>query len=277
MNEIQLRLRVDSAVANATYPLAIDLFQAAPGAVQGQVAAGQVFLGRITYNAADAGLTVTRRFTPTSMPEPGDLIVATATDALGNTSEFSLAMPTNIAAFRVTDLGDSADLNGNDCICATASDTCTLRAAIQTANACPGSNAIAFALAGTITPATPLPALSDPSGVLIDAFTAPGAQVNTPDHQLDRCRAGRGPEWPAADICRAEHDQRQQPCAWPGHLRLWRRRHRCQRRRREHYRRQLHWHGPRWRSGARGQPVGIQLQGVRMTTTSAPPHWKAVT
>lgn len=179
VNEIQLRLRVDSAVANATYPLAIDLFQAAPGAVQGQVAAGQVFLGRITYNAADAGLTVTRRFTPTSMPEPGDLIVATATDALGNTSEFSLAMPTNIAAFRVTDLGDSADLNGNDCICATASDTCTLRAAIQTANACPGSNAIAFALAGTITPATPLPALSDPSGVLIDAFTAPGAQVNT--------------------------------------------------------------------------------------------------
>lgn len=180
IDQIQVRVRVDSNPASVNYPMTIDIYQAEPGAAVGEVAASHVFIGQVSYSATDAGLTVTRRFTPLVMPATGDLIVATATDALGNTGEFSLAAPTNIPALNVTDLGDAADLDGSDCTCATASSTCTLRAALETANACPGSNAIAFSVAGIITPTTPLPPLADSSGgVLLDAFTAPGAQVNT--------------------------------------------------------------------------------------------------
>lgn len=180
IDQVQMRVRVDSALDYASYPITIDIYEAEPGAVEGQVAAGATWLGQITYNSADAGLTVARRFTPVTMPQTGTLLVATATDALGNTSEFSLARHTNIAALYVTDLGDAPDANGNDCVCATAGGTCTLRAALQTANVCAGSNAIAFSLAGVIAPASSLPALSDPTGgVVLDAFTAPGAQANT--------------------------------------------------------------------------------------------------
>lgn len=180
IGQIQVRVHVDSTTAHASYPLTIDLYRAGPGAVSGQPAAGQDWLGQVTYNSSDAGVTVTRRFTPVAMPATGDLIVATATDAAGNTSEFGLAVATNIPALIVTDLGDAADSNGSDCTCATDGSVCTLRAAMQTANACTGSNAIAFAVAGVITPTTPLPVLADSTGgVLLDGFTAPGAQVNT--------------------------------------------------------------------------------------------------
>jgi CSLREA domain-containing protein len=58
---------------------------------------------------------------------------------------------------------------------------CTLREAIDTANANPGADIIAFNIPGagvkTITPLTPLPDITDP--VTIDGYTQPGASENT--------------------------------------------------------------------------------------------------
>jgi hypothetical protein len=58
---------------------------------------------------------------------------------------------------------------------------CTLRGAINTANSVPGPDTIAFAIPGdgphTITPATPLPTLTDP--IDINGYSQPGASENT--------------------------------------------------------------------------------------------------
>lgn len=62
------------------------------------------------------------------------------------------------ASFVVDNLGDAADANVGDGICATAGGVCTLRAALQEANA-NGATAdtITFSVAGTITLTTSLP------------------------------------------------------------------------------------------------------------------------
>ncbi len=58
---------------------------------------------------------------------------------------------------------------------------CTLRAAIEEANATPGADTINFKIRGdgvkTISPASPLPAITDP--VTIDGYSQPGASANT--------------------------------------------------------------------------------------------------
>ncbi|MHB0878420.1 MAG: beta strand repeat-containing protein, partial [Anaerolineae bacterium] len=71
------------------------------------------------------------------------------------------------SAITVSNNGDLPDFNGTDCTCATGATgtACSLRAAIQTANACSGADLILFAANYTITPTTTaLPALSDASG-----------------------------------------------------------------------------------------------------------------
>jgi len=59
----------------------------------------------------------------------------------------------------------------------------SLRQAILDANATPGADTIAFNIPGfgvqTISPLTPLPALTDDAGVTIDGYTQPGASPNT--------------------------------------------------------------------------------------------------
>jgi hypothetical protein len=59
----------------------------------------------------------------------------------------------------------------------------SLRQAILDANATPGADLIAFNIPGsgvhTISPLTPLPALTDDAGVAIDGYTQPGASPNT--------------------------------------------------------------------------------------------------
>src|SRR5215210_2895429 len=50
------------------------------------------------------------------------------------------------ASFVVNHSGDTGDANTLDNICADAAGNCTLRAAIQQANALPGNNVISFAL-----------------------------------------------------------------------------------------------------------------------------------
>jgi titin len=93
--------------------------------------------------------------------------------------------PSSAATFTVDDLGDAPDAAPGNGICSTALDVCTLRAAIQEANASAGADTIDFD-AGLvcpclITPGSFLPFLTD-DGTIIDASSkfsggAPGVVV----------------------------------------------------------------------------------------------------
>lgn len=99
------------------------------------------------------------------------------------------------AGFEVDNSGDTADANPGDGSCADASGDCTLRAAIEEANASAGADTITFSGAMTITVSTGLPvineqvaidasgvwdSLNDRPGVVIDGggLTAPGLHLN---------------------------------------------------------------------------------------------------
>jgi hypothetical protein len=71
---------VDSSAASSSYPLTVEFFLADGGQ-------GRTFLYRATYTTPQAVDSIT--FKPAVLPAVGDKIVATATDANGNTSEFS--------------------------------------------------------------------------------------------------------------------------------------------------------------------------------------------
>ncbi len=82
----------------------------------------------------------------------------------------------------VNSTGDGSDPDTTDGVCQTATPgECTLRAAIQQANAMTGTDTIAFNIPGagphTIAPATQLPTITDP--VIIDGYTQPGAVPNS--------------------------------------------------------------------------------------------------
>ena len=77
--QLMFEFLVDTAVANATYPLTVEFFEAD---ANGQ---GTSFLGSATYTAAQAQTTASVIFNASISGN----IVATATDADGNTSEFS--------------------------------------------------------------------------------------------------------------------------------------------------------------------------------------------
>ena len=85
--------------------------------------------------------------------------------------------------FTVDGSGDASD-QVIDGVCATAQNSCTLRAAMEEANMAPGAVRIEFAIAGagvqTITPATALPVLANAAGgITIDGFTQLGTSANT--------------------------------------------------------------------------------------------------
>jgi len=69
--------------------------------------------------------------------------------------------------FFVNSSGDDPDSNIGDCHCATTGGSCTLRAAIQEANACLGAQTIQFSSPMQISPTIALPALTD-NGTVID-------------------------------------------------------------------------------------------------------------
>jgi hypothetical protein len=101
------------------------------------------------------------------------------------------SLPAPVAAgrsvFVVDQTGDKVDDNVGDGICDTTpkADTvkCSLRAALQEANASADASEIHFAIATgsgktkTITPNTPLPTIVHP--LTIDGYTQPGSSVNT--------------------------------------------------------------------------------------------------
>lgn len=95
----------------------------------------------------------------------------------------SLAATTAALTFTVNTTGDGDDAN-RDGVCATSSNNCSLRAAIQEANYHAGPDTIAFNISGggvkTIQLGSQLPSLSDNSGATtIDGYSQPGASTNT--------------------------------------------------------------------------------------------------
>ncbi|MBL1134570.1 MAG: DUF11 domain-containing protein [Chloroflexi bacterium] len=84
------------------------------------------------------------------------------------------------AIFVVDSTADLPDANTGDGLCQTPIGTCTLRAAIQQANALPGLDEIHFAIGTglqTIIPSATLPTITNP--VIIDGTTQPG-YISTP-------------------------------------------------------------------------------------------------
>lgn len=85
LNRITATFTVSTDPANATYPLLIDFYS-----VDGDDEEGEFYLGTLSYDAIDfAAGEVTRSFTALGMLQVGNDVVATATDAAGNSSEFT--------------------------------------------------------------------------------------------------------------------------------------------------------------------------------------------
>ena len=95
------------------------------------------------------------------------------------------------AGFVVTATGDGGDSNTADGVCNDGSGACTLRAAIEEANASAASDEVTFNIPGAgvhlITPGATLPPITEP--VSIDATTQPG-YAGKPLVQLDGANAG---------------------------------------------------------------------------------------
>ena len=91
-----------------------------------------------------------------------------------------VAAMTSAAVFTVDSTGDEPDDNFADSVCHTAAGTCTLRAAIQQANATGGA-VIHFNISGagvhTIRPVSTLDPIT--SAVTIDGYSQPGSSPNT--------------------------------------------------------------------------------------------------
>ncbi len=83
--------------------------------------------------------------------------------------------------FVVDSTSDESDASATDGLCKTAGGACTLRAAIQQANATLGADVINFDIPGmgvkTITPSSALPTITERA--TINGYTQPGASPNT--------------------------------------------------------------------------------------------------
>lgn len=127
---------VDTVAPNAAFPLTVDFYLADIAAQE-----GRTWVGEDTYNSGDGQQVAVLALK--GGVSGGDNIVATATDAEGNSSEFSAPVVvgggTSQRAFVVNSTGDSPDQNTLDGECNTGNlvngePECTLCAAIEQAN-----------------------------------------------------------------------------------------------------------------------------------------------
>ena len=156
--------RVDvnlTSFANGTYTVQ---FFANTGCDPSGNGEGQRLIGHFTGHAAPA----TSQLFMNEAVTAGEFITALATDAQGNTSEFSACTEVDGASALLVS-------NTND------SGAGSLRSAIEAANGGSGQQAISFNLTGqgphVIQPLTPLPVISAP--MTIDGYTQPGSSPNT--------------------------------------------------------------------------------------------------
>src|SRR4051812_8211350 len=111
-------------------------------------------------------------------------IVAVLTLLVPNAAAGAVARPNAGRAMVVNSTADRPDVTRNG-VCATSvKGECTLRAAIQEADAAGGAATIAFAIPGggvhKIAPTSALPIINNNrGGVTIDGFTQPGSHANT--------------------------------------------------------------------------------------------------
>ncbi len=93
------------------------------------------------------------------------------------------AAPAVSPTFTVNSTADGGDANINGVCQTSTAGQCTLRAALQEANAASGAATVNFAIPGsgvhTIKPNTRLPALDNGHGITIDGFTQSGSSPNT--------------------------------------------------------------------------------------------------
>ncbi len=106
-------------------------------------------------------------------------------------SATSVVSPLLAATFTVNSTSDVGDNNAGDGVCNDGSGNCTLRAAIEEANAFVGTDNIQFSIAGvgphTFTPGSAFPTITDP--VIIDGTTEPDYTI-TPVVELNGTSAG---------------------------------------------------------------------------------------
>jgi len=155
---------------------------------------GETIIGSTTVNTNGSGLAM---FTPPAVAR-GFFLTATATELVagvpGSTSEFSPCAsaqgPQPTDAFTVDSTADLPDRMPGDGRCATTTNVCTLRAAIQESNILAKTQTIAFNLPTapfSIKPGSPLPVID--RALFIDGLTQPGAGAK-PVVELDGSNAG---------------------------------------------------------------------------------------
>ncbi|MCG8460945.1 MAG: right-handed parallel beta-helix repeat-containing protein, partial [Holophagales bacterium] len=150
--EMVVSFRVRSSPSHTAYPVTVELFEADSNDEE-----GRIYLGQVSYAEADADKIVSTTFTSEVPVSDGVEIVATATDAEGNTSEFSSGKTTrSVDSCLLVDSTEDVGLG-------------SLRQAILCANANPGTDTIHFDPGPgsyVIKPSTELPTITDP--VVID-------------------------------------------------------------------------------------------------------------
>ncbi|WP_419189358.1 right-handed parallel beta-helix repeat-containing protein [Stieleria marina] len=107
-NNLNVNFNVPTLPANAAYPLTIEVFRS------DSLGQGAEYLGSVVYNFAAFNVGNVTRAIPAAVSafnlSPGDFISATATDADGNTSEFSAAVQISAAGSSAAGNADPVSL-----------------------------------------------------------------------------------------------------------------------------------------------------------------------